>query len=62
MKTKWPPLWIYYTSIGYISAEMRSSALLEAYLYGLLTTAMVVGPLMEVKDLSKVRNRQVAKL
>ena len=33
MKTKWPPHWIYYASIAYISAKMRSSALMKAYLW-----------------------------
>ena len=30
-KTKWPPHWIYYASIAYISAKTRSSALMKAY-------------------------------
>ena len=33
MKTEWPPHWIYYASIGYISAKTRSSALKKAYLW-----------------------------
>ena len=33
MKTKWPPHWIYYASIAYISATTRRSALMNAYLW-----------------------------
>ena len=33
MKTKWPPHWIYYVSIAYISVKTQSSALMEAYLW-----------------------------
>ena len=32
-KTKWPPHWIPYTSIAYISAKMWSSVLRKAYLW-----------------------------
>ena len=57
MKTKWPPRWIYYTSICYISAKMRSSVLMK----GLLLMAMLVGLLMCVKDASRAQNRWVEK-
>ena len=33
MKTKWPPHWIYYASIGYISAKTQSLVLMKAYLW-----------------------------
>ena len=31
MKAKWLPHWMYYASIAYIFAEMRSSTLMKAY-------------------------------
>ena len=33
MKTKWLPHWIYYASIGHISAKTRSSPRMEYYLW-----------------------------
>ena len=33
MKTKWPPRWIYYVSINFISAKTRSLELMKAYLW-----------------------------
>ena len=50
-----------YASIDYISAKTQISALIRRLIYGLLTMAMIVGPLMGVKDLGKVRNRRVVK-
>ena len=33
MKTKWPPRWIFYASIDYITDKMPSLALMKAYLW-----------------------------
>ena len=33
MKTEWPPHWMYYAFITYISAKTRSSVLMKAYLW-----------------------------
>ena len=32
-KTKWPPHWLYYASIDYLSAKTWSSALMQSYLW-----------------------------
>ena len=54
------PLDIYDASIAYISAQTRSSVLMKAYLWS-TNNGNASGPLMDVKDLGKVRNWRVAK-
>ena len=60
MKAKWPPHWIYYASIGYISAKTWSSALMKAYLWS-TNNGNVSWTVNGVEDPGKVQNQPVAK-
>ena len=52
----------YITLLSIISPLKRGVRHLRRLIYGLLTMAMLVWPLMVVKDPGKVRNQRVAKL
>ena len=52
----------YIMLLSIISPLKRGVQRLWRLMYGLLTMAMLVGPLMGIKDTGKVRNRRVAKL
>ena len=52
----------YITLLSIIFPLKRRVRRLCRLIYGLLTMAMLIGPLMDVKDHGKVRNWRVAKL
>ena len=60
MKPKWPPHWIYYASIAYISGKMWSSVLIKAYLWS-INDGNASWNGNGCQGPRQVRNRQVAK-